>query len=362
MVEILTFESAIDASGNAKRNLLLGNGFSIACDHKIFNYASLYAKAANTIQTAMPQVHELFERLDTKDFEEVIRRLYHAWSVLPFYLPEDHDTPNKIHDHTNQLKELLISTLADNHPDIPASVPDEKFAACRRFLAHFICPAVNDGRVYTLNYDLLLYWALMHNEVDGEDTIDIHKNDGFGKEEPDSDYIIWKNEDHTKDQRVFYLHGAVHLFDAGIELEKYTWINSGKRLIEQAREALQSNKFPLFVAEGKSDAKLEKIKHQPYLHHCYKSFLSATKESKRGNDLPKSLFIFGHSLDANDEHIIGKIAKGSISNLFVSIYGNQTSDDNRRIISKAEGLSNLRDTRHPLNVRFYNAETAQVWG
>lgn len=361
MVEILSFEQALDKSGTAKRNLLLGNGFSIACDPTIFNYESLYAEAAAHIQERMPEAHELFGAQDTKDFEAVIRMLEHAWSVLPFYLPTDRQTPSKIRDHSNQLKELLIATIAENHPEFPASITDEKFAACRRFLAYFISPQV-DGRVYTLNYDLLLYWALMHKEADGEEPVELHINDGFGKDEPDDDYVIWKNEDHTKDQRVFYLHGAVHLFDAGTELEKYTWINSGKRLIEQAREALQQYKFPLFVAEGKSDAKLEKIKHQPYLHHSYKSFLNATKEDRRRRDAQKSLFIFGHSLDDNDDHIIGKIAKGSISNLFVSIFGNPESEGNRRIINKALGLKNLRDVRYPLEVSFYNAQSAQVWG
>jgi hypothetical protein len=361
MVEILTFEQALDKSGAAKRNLLLGNGFSIACDPTIFNYESLYGEAATVIQERMPEVHKLFEAQDTKDFEAIIRMLEHACSVLPCYLTTDRETTSKIRDHSNQLKELLIATIAQNHPEFPANIPNEKFAACRRFLAHFISPQA-DGRAYTLNYDLLLYWVLMHKEADGEETIELYINDGFGKEEPDSDYIIWKNEDHTKDQRVFYLHGAVHLFDSGTELEKYTWINSGKRLIEQAREALQNSKFPLFVAEGKSYAKLEKIKHQPYLHHSYKSFLSATKEDRRRRDAQKSLFIFGHSLDDNDDHIISKITKGSISNLFISIFGNPESDGNRRIIGKALALKNLRDVRYPLEVSFYNAQSAQVWG
>src|SRR3546814_6226682 len=54
-------------------------------------------------------------------------------------------------------------------------------------------------------------------------------------------------------QRVHYLHGALHLFDAGAELQKYTWVNTGKPLLEQAREAMGADKFPLFVAEGRSD-------------------------------------------------------------------------------------------------------------
>lgn len=361
MVEILTFQQALDKSANTKRNLLLGNGFSIACDSNIFNYESLYAEAAQTIQETMPEVHAIFEQLGTKDFEAVIHMLQHANAVLPFYLPNDSATAEHMLNHANQLKETLITTIAQNHPEFPSSIPEEKFAACRKFLAHFIHSELG-GRVYTLNYDLLLYWTLMHEEADGEEPIDLFKNDGFGKEAPEDDYIIWKNEDHTRDQRVFYLHGAVHLFDTGPELEKYTWINSGTRLIEQARAALHDNKFPLFVAEGQSWHKLDKIKHQPYLHHCYKSFLSIVKEDRRRGNSEKSIFIYGHSMAKNDDHIIGKIGKGSCSHLYVSIYGNPESDDNKRIISKATALKNLRDIRHPLEINFYDAASAEVWG
>ncbi|MFN9790269.1 MAG: IS5 family transposase [Holosporales bacterium] len=165
----------------------------------------------------------------------------------------------------------------------------------------------------------------------------------------------------TRDQKIFYIHGAVHLFDTGTELEKYTWVNTDKRLIEQAREALSNNLFPLFVAEGKSASKLQKIKHQPYLHHCYKSFLKEIKEGKRKSDSKKSLFVFGHSLADTDKHIFDKIGKGTISSLFISIYGDQFTEDNQRIIKKAQNLKALRD-QHPLDIYFYSAESAQVWG
>lgn len=158
------------------------------------------------------------------------------------------------------------------------------------------------------------------------------------------------------------MHGALHLFDTGTELEKYTWINTGKRLVDQAREALENNKFPLFVAEGKQKQKLQKIKHQPYLHHSYKSFLKSVKENRRQSEHEKSLFIFGHSLDDNDNHIIQKIERGSLSNLFVSVYGDPNCKQNQRIIQEAISLMNLRDERSPLSVDFYDAESAEVWG
>lgn len=49
-------------------------------------------------------------------------------------------------------------------------------------------------------------------------------------------------------------------------------MNIGKPLLEQVREAMNEEKFPLFVAEGESNHKLAKIKHNAYLYHSYKSF------------------------------------------------------------------------------------------
>jgi hypothetical protein len=361
MEKILTFDQTLKKSVNTQRNLLLGNGFSIACDPNIFNYESLYFEAEENIRKEMPEVHEIFKKLGTKDFELVIKMLQNAKEILPHYLPLNKKTASKMGQHAEQLKDILITTIANNHPEYPASISNSKFDSCRSFLANYIHSAV-DGRVYTLNYDLLLYWTLMHEEKDSTGYIELYKNDGFGKDDPEDDYIIWVNEAHTRDQRVFYLHGAIHLFDNGPDLEKYTWINTGKRLIEQAREALDEGKFPLFVAEGLSPHKAKKIRHHPYLHHCYKSFISICKEGKGARGVKKSLFIFGHSFSDNDDHIIKQISKGSISAVYVSIYGDPNTKENKEIIRKAKNLISQRREYNPLEVFLYDAESAEVWG
>jgi hypothetical protein len=62
-----------------------------------------------------------------------------------------------------------------------------------------------------VNYDLLLYWALMQREM--PPSIDF--DDGF--REPDdgpAEYVTWDVQ-KTGEQNVFYLHGGLHIFDAG---------------------------------------------------------------------------------------------------------------------------------------------------
>jgi hypothetical protein len=87
---------------------------------------------------------------------------------------------------------------------------------------------------------------------------------------------------------MWFLHGALHVFDSGTEIQKYTWKNTGVRLIDQIRDALSRDYFPLFVSEGTSDEKYEKIRHNDYLAKGYRSFSQITGD----------LFIYGHSLAA----------------------------------------------------------------
>ncbi|SOC17336.1 DUF4917 family protein [Rhodobacter maris] len=355
MADLLTFYEAIEHSAQfKKRHLLLGNGFSIACRPKIFTYGSLFEQADFSSAPRLPAV---FDAVGTTDFEHVIKMLEDASRVVPVYSKEAAEAAAQMAVDAEALKDILIQTVANNHPNIPNEINDEQFWACRRFLAHFLGDENKDGKVYTLNYDLLLYWTLMHDDMGFDDPISLAANDGFGRDEDtEPEYVNWMGESGAHGQRVHYLHGALHLFDAGAELQKYTWVNTGKPLLEQAREAMGARKFPLFVAEGKSNQKLAKIKHSAYLHHSYKSFSS---QMGQRND---ALFIFGHSLAENDQHILKKIARGKIGQIYVGLYGDPNSDGNKAISSAANDLTAYRDERVPLSVAFFDAGSAQVWG
>lgn len=355
MENLLTFDDAIaHSAGFKKRHLLLGNGFSIACRPKIFTYGSLFEQADFSSAPRLPAV---FEAVGTTDFEHVIKMLEDASRVVPVYSGEAVVAARQMAADAETLKDLLIQTVANNHPNIPNEIEDEQFWACRKFLSHFLGDANKDGKVYTLNYDLLLYWTLMHEDMGFHDPIILAKNDGFGRDEDtEPEYVNWMGESGAHKQRVHYLHGALHLFDAGAELQKYTWVNTGKPLLEQAREALVANKFPLFVAEGKSNQKLDKIKHSAYLHHSYKSFSS---QMAQRND---ALFIFGHSLADNDQHVLKKIARGKIAQIYVGLYGDPESLGNRQIRNAANALAHSRDQQTSLDVAFFDAASAKVWG
>lgn len=352
---VIPFADAIaDSARFSKRHLLLGNGFSIACRADIFHYGSLFAQADFS---TVPEVVRVFETLGNQDFEATIHALENAASILPTYSSADPSAVSTMLEHAAALKEILVQTIAKNHPHVPTDIPDAKFWACRRFLANFLA-GDKAGCVFTLNYDLLLYWTLMHDDMPFGQALELAKNDGFGNDEdaPDADYVVWQGETNAHSASVMFLHGALHLFDTGKELTKYTWVRKGVPLVDQARDALANNAFPLFVAEGTSVQKKTKIRHNAYLYQGFKQFTANAMQGKH------CIFIFGHSLAENDQHILNRIGRGRCPKIYIGIFGDTMSPWNQQIMLQAQGLAAVRPERWPLEVAFYDAASAQVWG
>ena len=149
MVDILEFQAAIDQT-TEKRNLLLGNGFSRACRNDLFAYDTLFETARDQLN---PAVLSAFDALGTTDFERVMRAFKEAESLVEVYAPSNNDLIHRFSNDANSLREILANVIASNHPERSNEIPDEEFKSCRTFLSNF-------RTTYTLNYDILLYWAL----------------------------------------------------------------------------------------------------------------------------------------------------------------------------------------------------------
>jgi hypothetical protein len=108
--------------------------------------------------------------------------------------------------------------------------------------------------------------------------------------------------------------------------------------------------------KGTSAQKKDKIRHNAYLYQGLKQLTSNVIQGKH------CWFIFGHSLAANDDHILTRIGRGRFKKLYVGLYGDQREAWNVEIIGRATWLASLRHEKWPLDVAFYQAETAQVWG
>lgn len=377
---LIGFDRALRDTEHGRRYLLLGNGFSIALFPDRFRYGSLLQESERTgLFNDIPEALRAFTSLSTTDFEVVINALRQTVALLPLY-SADGGALVKMRRHADALIELLVQAIASRHPERPSDVSEEQYAACRAFLGHFVGKSRihqvagktkdNRGKIYTGNYDLLLYWTLLHDQVVrwdadnpvasfDEQTDALEHDDGFRApdDDPDAPYVTWDAEGAADQQTIHYLHGALHLFDYGAELQKRCWERSGGiPLIDQIRSALAEGRFPLFVAEGDSDGKLARIRHSGYLQRSLKSFAGVCKTQQA------SLFIFGHSLAENDKHIHRLIERGKFGKLYVSLHGDPTNESNREIIVRARRVAAGRHERFPLEVAFFDATEARVWG
>jgi Domain of unknown function (DUF4917) len=346
---VLSFEEALAASKRVggNRHLLLGNGFSIDCRPEAFTYGNLFEEA--DLDALAVAAEALFGLFGTADFERVIEALRVSAEVLALY-EGDLVTAERLRFDADALKEALAEVLTRKHPDNVGSIEPEEYAAARRFLANF------DGKIYTVSYDLLLYWALMQDAGPP-----LPRSDGFHSDpdEPDAEWVVWDGFTDYR-QRIYFLHGGLHLYDAGSRLQKITWARTGVPLVDQIRNALAENVYPLVVTEGTSEQKVSRIEHSPYL---YRGLVSMTRCSG-------SLFVHGHSLDANDDHVLRRIEGSKVKAVFVGLHGDPDSEPNRAIRHRAELMSERRTEnetpkpegkRVPLETAFYDAADAASW-
>lgn len=336
-MKVKTFQECLkEAEG--KKHLMLGNGFSISLFPDIFNYKVLKEKIQDT------RIKEIFEKIDTTDFEYVLQKLTESLKILECYEDEE-NIKNQIKEDIENLKKTLIDVIASSHPDNPNSITDEQYESCYKFLSHF------DGRKYTFNYDLILYWV--HMKYLNHEKKLVCK-DGFQEDNNRNDTVVW-NIGNEHGQNLFYIHGALHIFSNFDKIEKYTWCNIRETLKNQIENSLKENKYPIFITEGTDQHKRSRIYNNAYLARGISSL----------RNIWGSLFIFGHSLRDEDNHIFDVIIRDNkkLKKIFISIYGDKNSTENQRIIKKIDSWETDITNNDFAKKEFYlfDADTAKVW-
>lgn len=280
---------------NAKRpfSLLLGNGFSMSYAPTIFSYNALHGfidKLDNRL------LHALFRIVDTHDFERVMQQL-ETFAALGDVLGIDDTLKHRIEAASAELKRSLIDAIRALHPEHVYTIPDAKCAACTEFLRPFLA---SGGSLFTTNYDLLLYWVLMRGSLPSVD--------GFGRDRENADEYV-PQEDlqyselrwgrNLEGQNVHYVHGALPLFDTGIEIVKEEYAEHF--LLEQISRRIEGGEYPVFVTAGNAIQKRTYIRHNPYLEHSYESLAS----------LDGSLVTFGFNFGEQDAHIVDALKRAT---------------------------------------------------
>jgi hypothetical protein len=320
MTGIISFDQAIDLSKGKARSVLLANGFSIA--H--FSYQTLLERSG--IQADDP-VHLLFEAIETNDFEKVIRAIEDASVVSQAY--GDSKSASNFGKDAQRVREALVHAIRDVHPshreDIGDAIPN-----CIEFLKNF-------SNVFTLNYDLLLYWVIL------EDTRRFSDGFGLGKKANGfrGPFEVGAN------CNIYNVHGGLHLFKtASGETEKCLMGRQG--IIDAIADVIvDAKRLPIYVAEGSSIAKMNRINSNGYLKHCFSQLSS----------MEGSCFIYGHSADQNDEHIYRAIFKSQVDHLFFCFHSPSAA------LEKLDGelARYQRLFKSKVKYTFVDSESVNVW-
>jgi hypothetical protein len=313
-------------------SLLVGNGASIAV-FEGFRYDNLFEKACESkiLDDNTVAIFKAFGE-DQTDFEVVLRRLWYARQVN-LALKLQGDAVERVDSLYSAVRHALIEAVRRVHVE-PATAR-EHFDAIARFTGSF-------RTVFSLNYDLLLYWATNYGRAEGLGDF----RDCFGRSNAgltfDPNWARAENNGHFT--RCFYPHGALMFArtDYGGET-KLTVREGGGLLLDKIGESWSEHATPLFVCEGKSAHKLQSIASSAYLAQVY---------SAGFDQIRASLTIYGWSMSPQDQHIVDRIVQVKPNAIAVSV-----RNGNKKTIDRACDLFGP----HVPRLEFFDAESPGAW-
>lgn len=320
MANLVDFDEALKRTDGEDRALLIGNGFSA----EYFSYRNLLDKSGLELGTP---IRELFAALETVDFERVVHALEGAILVERAYGNKAH--ADEIEADAQKVREALVAAVNSTHPGHREELA-LKYASSAAFLSNF-------SAVFTLNYDLLLYWVNLENLL---------LKDGFGLGKTDGAFHGPFSE--SAYCHVFNVHGGLHLFqNSSGEVMKA--IDRGDGVIATITDTIvKGRRFPVYVAEGTSSQKMRRINSVAYLRHCY--------DALRTN--PADVFVYGHSADENDAHIYRAIFGSEASHIYFGIY--QPDEQKLKVV---DGLlaKYQKTVGSSASYTFFDSQSAKVW-
>jgi hypothetical protein len=344
-MSLLTYQEVIDhlSKANRTKHLLLGNGFSMSYDRKIFSYNALSDFVAETKNKLL---QKLFSIINTANFEIVMSQL-DTFQKLASEFAEDKKLTKMISKARDSLKQNLIDAISELHPAHVFKIPEKSSRMCAAFLKEYLD---GDGHVFSTNYDLLLYWILMSNQAQISNIVD-----GFGRERIDNEdeedsspeYGDLEWGPNQSDQHVHYVHGALHIFDTGVSISKEIY-KDNNYLLTNIKKRIDKKEYPVFVTAGDGMQKLEHIFHNPYLEYCYKKLSTITG----------SLVVFGFGFGKHDEHIIeaiNKAAKQKKTNRLWSLYIGVYTDKDEKYVKSIASKFKCKA------VHLFDSKTVNVW-
>ena len=327
--------------------LLVGNGASVAIDTN-FNYPSLKEYAIENGHFT-DEVRELFEEFDTSNFEFILKLVWQASHVNKVLKIKDKKTEKTY----ILLRDFLIKIIQKIHPSyetVQAELPN-----ISRFLSGF-------KTVLSLNYDLILYWAIMYGNENNQSHQfkDCFVNSANEKLRFNSNWRKFRKPLPPKEKStlIFYLHGNL-IFGTNLnDVEEKISSRDGSNLLDTIyAKWMNESLVPLFISEGTKEQKIKSIHKSHYLGTTYNEVLMDSVWNL------ESLTIYGWSFGDNDLHILERMfdyGNTFCKKIAVSVYdreGDKIQAYCHMVKSKITGIHALRNT----DIVFFKSESEDSW-
>lgn len=328
-----------DIQDKFSNKLLLGNGASRAVWDK-FKYTSLY-KEAQKAGRFNSDLMQLFADFKTRDFEYILRLLLQTNKVNGIIEIKEKKSLSLYQD----LQEALIDTIRSIHPE--AEQVKSLLLPMAKFMKKF-------GTVLNLNYDLLVYWAMLEaNNYFGQ-----WFKDGFideGRFNNDYEYLREPYDDAGGATLVFYPHGSLILatdsYGSEIKLSKA----GDKYLLKTILGIWETQDYiPLFISEGAATKKLRAIRRSNYLKTVYDREVTVKCES---------LAVYGWNFGDQDEHILRGIIKGGVERIAVSVHmvSNDPQTYCEYVYNKIRTLENTLRKNSESKIYYFDSDSDEAW-
>jgi hypothetical protein len=286
-------------------SLLIGNGASRAVWER-FSYPSLYqvAQLPELSDRLSPEDLDLFARLgDTRNFESVLGALLTSKSVAEAL---DLRPRDRIDERYASIQSALVAAV--HHVHVPwRDVPSTILLSIREALLQY-------EFVFSTNYDLLVYWAIMAERPTA------FRDYFWGTVFDVANTDIW-----GKATKVLYLHGALHLYYSTDGLTCKERAEGYVSLLDLFGR--RPDTVPLCITEGTARQKMSAIARSDYLTFAYQQ-LGHTRGP---------LVVFGQALGETDTHIVDVLARQRQRTIAVGVY----PVDSHQVIKEKARFLNL---------------------
>jgi hypothetical protein len=339
-----------DIQADFKHNLFLGNGASISIFDK-FDYPSLHSLAEKK-KYISDICSCLFKDFETDNFEYILQVLADANKVNQILRIDEQDTLTAY----DEIRNALVNTIRYIHPQRDSVESMLRIAG--DFMSKF-------NTIITLNYDLLLYWAiLLFNKNNGR----THFKDCFIPNMDHSQLVFESDFNRLRSplsgtidaSLVFYPHGNLILADSPIGTEVKLVRNDEYILDTIMDKWAMGNYTPLIVSESDSKHKLFAIERSNYLTNVYTRVLS---------EIPETLVIYGWRFSDHDSHIMKALDRSmspsissshkQLEHMAISVH---TSNPDH--IASCERIRQKLNTFHNLKkctVTWFDSESSGCW-